>query len=135
VPPGAKIPLLINGASAASLSRLAARKPEILRLARLETAEAGDGTVPPGSVQIVLDEAMLVLPLAGVIDLAAERTRLQRELAKAENEISRFASKLDNQKFLAKAPEHVIEQQRERRREAEDARTKLASALERLPAA
>ena len=135
VPPGAKIPLLVNGASSASLSRLAARKPEILRLARLETAEAGDGTVPPGSVQIVLDEAMLVLPLAGVIDLAAERTRLQRELAKAENEISRFASKLDNQKFLAKAPEHVIEQQRERRREAEDARTKLASALERLPAA
>ena len=135
VPPGAKIPLLVNGASSANLARLAARQPEILHLARLERAEAGDGTVTPGSVQIVLDEAMLVLPLAGVIDLAAERSRLLRELAKAEAEIGRFDGKLGNQKFLAKAPEHVIETQRERRREAEDARAKLAAALERLPAA
>ena len=70
-------------------------------------------------MQTPLDEATIVLPLAGVIDLDAERERLGREVAKAADEIERIDKKLANPGFLAKAPGHVVEEQRSRRSDAE----------------
>ena len=90
--------------------------------------------MPKGAVQTPLDEATIVLPLAGVIDLAAERDRLAREVAKAASEIENLDKKLANQAFLAKAPGHVIEEQRTRRADAEALRNRLSDAIERLPA-
>jgi valyl-tRNA synthetase len=132
VPAGAKLDLLLNGASATSAARLEKHGEAIRRLARLERASVGDGSVPPGAVQLVHDEATVVLPLANVIDLGKERTRLERELAKTEGEIAKIDQKLGNAGFVAKAPPEVIEENRERRAEAAQARAKLAEALGRL---
>ena len=132
VPAGSKIPLVLDGASEESAARLAASKDLILRLARLETAELGAAEVKDGTVQIVHDEATLVLPLADVIDLEQERGRLNREVEKMASEISKIDKKLANENFIAKAPAHVIEEQKTRRADAEEARDKLSAALERL---
>ena len=69
-------------------------------------------------MQIVLDEATFMLPLAGVIDVAREQARLQKEIEKAGSEISKWTAKLGNEAFVAKAPPEVIEEQRERLAEA-----------------
>jgi valyl-tRNA synthetase len=134
VPPGAKIDLVLKGAAPESAARLKRHKDLILRLARLEKAETGDA-VPKGSAQIVMGEAVAALPLAGVIDMAAESARLKKEITKTEGEISRIDAKLSNQQFVSKAPEEVIEEQREKRAEWESLRTKLAEALKILSSA
>jgi valyl-tRNA synthetase len=134
VPAAAKIDLILKGASPDSKARLSRHKDLILRLARLEKAEAGE-TMPKGSAQIVMGEAIAALPLAGVIDMAAESARLKKELTKTEGEISRIDAKLSNQQFVSKAPEEVIEEQREKRAEWESVRAKLTEALKILNSA
>jgi Valyl-tRNA synthetase len=67
-----------------------------------------------------------------LIDVAAERARLEKAVAKAEKEIKGFDAKLSNEKFLAKAPEDVVAEQREKRAAADAERARLAAALERL---
>jgi valyl-tRNA synthetase len=86
-------------------------------------------------VQIVLDEATLALPLAGIIDVDAEQKRLKREIDKIGFEIRQLDAKLSNEKFVSRAPEHVVEEQRERKSEAEAVAAKLEQALKRLAAA
>ena len=135
VPAGAKLPLLLRGAGPESLARLERHRGVIERLARLENATALDGEAPKGAVQMVLDEATVLLPLAGAIDIEAEKARLGRELAKTDEMIRRRGAKLANAGFVAQAPEHVVEGERERLAEDERARTRLAEALARLQAA
>ena len=132
VPAGSKIPLVLDGASEESAARLNANRDLIDRLARLESAELGSAEVKEGTVQIVHDEATLLLPLADVIDLAQERDRLRREVEKMSSEISKIDKKLANENFIAKAPAHVIEEQKNRRADAEETRERLSAALDRL---
>ena len=134
VPPGAKIPLILKGASAETQGRVAEHRALIDRLARLSDIGFGDA-VPAGSIQDVVGEATIVLPLADVIDLEQERARLQKEIDRADGEIAKIDKKLSNRGFIAKAPADVVEENRERREEAEQARAKLAEALKRLEAA
>jgi valyl-tRNA synthetase len=134
VPAGAKIPMLIKGASAENLARLARHWDLIVRLARLSSADATE-TVPAGALQMVLDEATVLLPIADVVDLKAETARLTKELGKLEGEIGKIDAKLGNEKFLASAPEQVIEEQRERKADAEAAKSKLTVALKMLEGA
>jgi valyl-tRNA synthetase len=75
------------------------------------------------------------LPLKGVIDLAAERARLDKEIAKADADIKRVDAKLANEKFMANAPEEIVEEEREKREEALARKAKIAEAIERLKAA
>ena len=89
-------------------------------------------SVPPASAQTVLGEATLALPLEGVIDFAAERERLSRELARLDGEIGRLEKKLGNEKFVANAPADVVAEQREKLADYSTQKTKLAEALERL---
>src|SRR3546814_12950 len=110
------------------------RSALVKTLWRVETI-AFDRPVPKGSVQDVLDECSLVLPLAEVIDLAQERQRLQKELDKLKGEVVKLDKKLSNEQFLAKAPEDVVEEQRERLADSQQAVAKLQSALERLASA
>jgi len=77
----------------------------------------------------------VALPLKGVVDLDAERVRLQKEMAKAEADIKRVDAKLANADFMARAPEEIVEGEREKREEAETRRLKIAAALERLQGA
>jgi valyl-tRNA synthetase len=134
VPPGARIALIVNEASAGSKARLADHEALIKTLARVE-AIAFDQAVPKGSVQDVLDECSLVLPLAEVIDLAQERQRLQKEVDKLKGEIVKLDKKLSNEQFLAKAPEEVVVEQRERLADNQQTMSKLQTALERLASA
>jgi valyl-tRNA synthetase len=75
------------------------------------------------------------LALSGFVDLAAERTRLAKEMAKADADIARVDQKLGNPNFVARAPEELVEEEKEKRDEAEARRAKLAEALERLKGA
>jgi valyl-tRNA synthetase len=133
MPAGARVPLLISGAREETEARIARHEETLLRLARLESI--GFGQAPKGAVQIVLDEATLALPLAGIIDVAMESKRLKREIDKVGSEIAQLDAKLANEKFVSRAPEHVVEEQRERKVEAEAIAARLAQALKRLETA
>jgi valyl-tRNA synthetase len=133
VPAGAKVPLVISGASEETRARVVRHEETLLRLARLDKLEFGKPR--HGAVQIVLDEATLALPLAGIIDVDAEQKRLKREIDKVGSEIRQLDAKLSNEKFVSRAPEHVVEEQRERKTEAEAVAAKLEQALKRLEAA
>lgn len=85
--------------------------------------------MPSGAAQIVVGEAVFALPLAGIIDLDAERARLAKEIAKLDDEVGKIDKKLGNEQFMAKAPEAVVEEQRARRADAQDRKARLATAL------
>ncbi|MEO1794508.1 MAG: class I tRNA ligase family protein, partial [Pseudomonadota bacterium] len=131
VPAGARIPLHIIGGDETAQQRLATHGETIKRLARLETIVHGDAA-PEGSANLVVDGTDVALPLAGVIDMAAERDRLSKEITKANDEIAKIDNKLSNAKFVERAPAHVVEENRERRAGFEDQVTRLSAALERL---
>jgi valyl-tRNA synthetase len=105
----------------------------IKRLARLSEIDF-PGAVPPQAVQILVRGELAALPLAGIIDIPAERARLEKERAKVEADIKRVDAKLGNADFIARAPEEVVEGEREKREEAEGRRAKIAEALDRLEA-
>jgi valyl-tRNA synthetase len=86
-------------------------------------------------VQLVVRGEVAALPLKGIIDVAAERARLQKEIAKVDADIKRVDAKLGNPEFVRKAPEEIIDGEKEKRGEAEDRRAKLLEALERLKGA
>jgi valyl-tRNA synthetase len=132
VPGGAQVTLLVKDAAPETLSRLAAHRDLILRLARLERADPLAGEVPKGAVQAVLDEAALILPLGDVMDLAQERQRLAKEVSRLDGEIEKIAKKLGNEQFVAKAKPEVVQEQRERQLEYEAARRKMLAAQDRL---
>jgi valyl-tRNA synthetase len=89
---------------------------------------------PTNALQLVVGEATYALPVGDVIDLAAESARLQKEIRKLADEIGKIDAKLGNAQFVARAPEEVVEEQRERRTQAEQTRARLSTALERLGA-
>jgi valyl-tRNA synthetase len=134
VPAAAKIPLLLKDASVDAQERLARHRDLILGLARLASAQATDAPAPKGAVQAVIDGATLILPLAEVIDIGAERARLAKEVKRLETEIEKIDRKLGNAAFIDRAPAEVVEENRERRAEFETSRTKLAEAAARLAA-
>jgi valyl-tRNA synthetase len=131
VPPSAKTALVLKGASVETRERLDRHQDIIATLARLSGMEASDA-IPQGSAQFVLGEATIALPLGDVIDLAKERTRLEKELKKAEDEIARFDAKLSNEQFVARAPQEVLDEQREKRAEAMQLKMRLGEALKHL---
>jgi valyl-tRNA synthetase len=134
VPAGAKIPLLLIGADAAVEARLERYQGLIDRMARLEYSTSAEAA-PRGSVTFVIDGATAALPLEGVVDLPAEAARLRKEIAKLDGEIGKMDSKLNNKDFVAKAPEEVVEELRERRDEAAGSAAKLKAALTQIQSA
>ncbi len=90
------------------------------------------GDPPRGVVQAVVGEATAMLPLAGVVDLAAERARLAKERGRAATEADKIAAKLSNADFVARAPEEVVEENRERLDAARAEVARLDAALVRV---
>lgn len=88
-----------------------------------------------GAIQIILGDDIVFLPLGGVVDFSAERTRLEKELAKVDADIERVDKKLGNPKFVEHADEEVVEGEREKREEAIGRRAKILEAVERLKGA
>jgi valyl-tRNA synthetase len=132
VPPSALAPILLRDASSETLARGARWIEPIRRMARATDFGPLTGTLPRGAVQAVLDEATIVLPLAGLIDLDAERARLAKDRARAVQDADRIAKKLGNADFVARAPEDVVEENRERLQAARDEAARLDAALARL---
>ena len=133
VPAGAKISLLLRDDSGLP-DWAESQREQIMQLARLQSMAALEGEPPKGSIQLVIDGASVALPLSGIIDVAQESARLEKELARIAQEIGKIEAKLGNEKFLAKAPEHVVAEQQRRKSEAEAARDKLNEALARVAA-
>ena len=114
VPPAILAPLLLRDASDETMAR-AQRWAEVIgRMARASEVRPLSGDAPRHSAQMGLDEATIVLPLEGLIDLAAERTRLSRERGKAEAELKKVAGKLAQPDFIARAKPEVVEENRDR---------------------
>ncbi|MBN4096893.1 MULTISPECIES: valine--tRNA ligase [unclassified Methylobacterium] len=131
VPAGAQIPLVMVGAAPEVRARVEAWRDTLLRLARLSEITFSE-TPPKNSVQLLVRGSVAALPLEGVVDLAAEVARLKKEQGKAQGEIRKIDAKLGNADFVARAPEEIIEENRERR-ESESARlAKIEEALVRL---
>ncbi|WP_118135420.1 valine--tRNA ligase [Oceanicella sp. SM1341] len=131
VSPGAKVPLVVIEADAQAEARLAGASELIARMARVPEMPRA-GAAPKGAVTLAVPGATLCLPLADVIDIAAEKARLEKGLAKLEKEVKGLTSKLGNEAFLAKAPEEVVEEQRERLDAATTEIEKLRGALARV---
>jgi valyl-tRNA synthetase len=133
VPAGAQIPLVLVSPSD-EVRACAGRWDEtIRRLARLSGIAFADA-VPRNAVQLLVRGGVAALPLEGIVDLAAEQARLQKEMQKLAADVAKVDAKLGNADFLARAPEEVVEEQRERREEAEARKAKVAEALRRLTA-
>lgn len=131
IPAGAKVEVIVTGANEQTRARLQTHEPAILRLARAERINLAE-TAPHGSAQIIVGEATVCLPLAGVIDLSAERARLEKEAGKLEGEINKIEKKLSNPKFVEKAPEEVVEGERAKVAESKGKLEKVQVALGRL---
>jgi valyl-tRNA synthetase len=128
------IPLVLVGVSAETGARATRWAEFIKRLARVSEISSA-AAVPQGSVQLLVRGEVAALPLIGVIDLAAERARLAKEMQKADADIARVDGKLNNEKFVANAPADIVEEEKEKRAEAVARRAKIAEALERLKGA
>ncbi|MGE5476967.1 MAG: valine--tRNA ligase, partial [Bacteroidales bacterium] len=141
VPAGAQVDLLVSGLAAGKQAWAKTHADLIVRLARLAAFEAhaaGERVAQAfshGAAQMVVDEATLVMPLAGVIEIDKERARLEKEIARVEGEIVKVDKKFANPDFVAKAAPEVVEENRERRAEWSAAKEKLQEALQRLSGA
>ncbi len=133
VPAGAKLKMLVIGGNETTSRRLETHRAAIERLARIEGVESA-ASAPKASLQIVVGEATYALPVGDVIDLKAESARLQKEIKKLSDEVAKIDAKLANAAFVSRAPEEVVEEQRERRTQAEQTASRLSAALQRLGA-
>ncbi|MDP2117685.1 MAG: class I tRNA ligase family protein, partial [Brevundimonas sp.] len=133
VPQGAKPGLSFIAPDGVTADRIARHRDLILTLGRvsdLSTVEAAAS----GAVTFVSGGATAALSLAGIIDLGAERARLEKEIAGFDSDIGHFSKKLGNPNFVARAAPEVVEEQREKLAEAEAGKAKLQAALTRLDA-
>jgi valyl-tRNA synthetase len=122
IKPAASIPLLLQGGGPADRKWLAATEPLLMRMAKLERIEwLADAAEPPPAAMQLARELKLMVPLAGLIDVAAERARLDKEIARRQQEIARIEGKLGNESFVAKAPVDVVAKERERAAEVQNA--------------
>jgi valyl-tRNA synthetase len=129
VPPGARLPLYVRDAGALTTERLARQAAVLSRLARVERA---DGEVAGGAAQVVVDEATFVLPLEGVIDLDAERSRLTKAIAAAAKERDALAGRLGKPSFVERAKPEAVEKAKADHADKAAEAERLSAALARL---
>ena len=135
IAPGKALPLLVQNAGESDRTRLKTHGPLLTALARLEslTVLADDGEAPESATSLVGDMRLLI-PLAGLIDTAAELARLDKEIARLEETIGRGRAKLDNEQFVSKAPAAVVDKERTKIVEAESALGQLGEQREKIAA-
>ena len=129
IPPAKKAPLLMLADTLDP--RLATYAPQLSPMARVEQVELAE-KAPDAALQTVVDGVQFAIPLAGLIDMDAERKRLNKEIEKAQVEIDKIDKKLGNEAFVSKAPEKVVNLQKERRAGYVEEVETLKTALEGL---
>jgi len=130
VPPGARLPLHVRDANEATAGRLERNAAALQRLARID--RLNEGEVEGGAAQIVVDEATFILPLEGVIDIAAEQSRLAKAAEAAEKERDSLAARLSNPSFVERARPEAVEKARADHAEKASDAEKYRAALNRL---
>jgi valyl-tRNA synthetase len=131
IAPAMQIPMVLASVTAEADARVQGWSDVIKRMAKIADISVADAP-PAGAVQLVVRGDTVALPLKGIVDLAAETARLEKEKAKAAAEINRIDAKLANPDFIARAREEVVEADREKREDAVARLTKILEALERL---
>ncbi|WP_457586207.1 valine--tRNA ligase [Ensifer canadensis] len=131
VPPAATAPLIVVAANVLTRERLERHASAIGRLARVEHIDHAS-VAPRGSAQIVIGEATACLPLGNLIDLSAEKARLEKAISKVDVERDRILGKLANEKFVANAKPELVEAERERLVELDLQKDSLGVALARV---
>lgn len=134
LPAGAKLTVFLKDTNDASCAHLKSFNNIICSLARLEKLEcfAPEAEVSKDMVQAVFREAVILLPLKGVVDFAAEKERLQKEIAALDKNLEGYARKLGNPSFVERAPAAVVEEEKRRQSEALENKAKLQEALQRI---
>ncbi len=133
LPAGAKLHAFVKDAAAETLSVVERQKTLICKLARLEELDAlGNREVTKDMVQTVSREAAILIPLKGVVDFEAERSRLQKELEALNKNLEGYSRKLNNESFVAKAPAAVVAEEKRRQAEAQENKAKVEEALARI---
>jgi valyl-tRNA synthetase len=133
IAPGRRIPLLLKGASSEDETLVARHRTWLERLAGLEsiTLLAAGASAPQSAVALIGTLTILV-PMAGLIDAAAEAERLGRLLARARADLEKARARLGNDSFVRNAPVEVVSAERARAAELERTASGLASQLERV---
>ncbi|AFO87154.1 valine--tRNA ligase [Phaeobacter inhibens] len=131
VPAGAKIPMVVTEFSDQARAAWEKNEAMIQKLARITTLEQVD-TFPKGCASVAAPGASFGLPLADVIDVDAEKARLEKTLGKLAKELGGLRGRLNNPKFAASAPEEVVAEARENLRLREEEESKIKEALARL---
>jgi valyl-tRNA synthetase len=131
IPPATLTPLVLSGVSDETKGRAQRWNDVVKRMARLADISFAD-SAPQGAVQLLVRGEVAALPLKGVIDFSAEKARLDKEIIKADADIKRVDAKLGNEKFVANAPEEIVEEEKEKRETAMARKEKILEALERL---
>ncbi|MCB1484700.1 MAG: class I tRNA ligase family protein, partial [Hyphomicrobiaceae bacterium] len=131
VPAGAKVPLVIIGADSALKDRAVRNDDTIKRLARLDDISFANAE-PKGAALIVSGETTAALPLAGIIDMAAEKKRLAKAIESATSDLAKMDAKLSNPSFVERAKPEAIAEARARKAELEADITRLSAAHKRL---
>ncbi len=133
IKPGKLLPVLLQNGSAQDKQRLDSNRSFLMSLAKLESItwlEAGDSA--PESATALVGDASLLIPLAGLIDKAAELERLNKNMTKLQGEVKRLTGKLGNTNFVDKAPEAVVAKERDKLVEAETALQSLQAQADKI---
>jgi valyl-tRNA synthetase len=132
-PMSKKVPLYIAAKDEATVSVLESNRSYIERFCNPETLEIGVGISAPGkSMSAVITGAELFLPLEGLLNLDEEIERLKKELAKWESEVKRVQGKLSNERFISKAPEAVVEEERAKEKDYLEKKAAVERRIEEL---
>ena len=133
ISPAKKIPLILRNGSEQDEDLLQQTRSLLTKLASLESIEwLEKGATAPASSTALVGDLELLVPMAGLIDVAAESARLQKEIDKLDKDIARVAGKLNNPKFVDKAPEAVVNKEKERLVELQNAHSRLQQQLEEI---
>ncbi len=128
-----RIDIIVQNANAEDLRRLADFEPLLNKLAKLESVRVlAAGEEAPMSATALVGEMQVLVPMAGLIDKDAELARLDKEIQRLQGEVQRVGGKLANEGFVAKAPAEVLDKERAKLAEAEQALAKLVEQREKI---
>jgi valyl-tRNA synthetase len=133
ISPGKSLPVILQNSSAQDQQRATDNASLIQRVGRVESVSVlADGEEPPASATALLGETRLLVPMKGVIDVDAERARLEKQKQKVESDLAKTRGKLGNDKFVNNAPPDVVTQERQRATDFEMTIAQLNEQLEKL---
>ncbi len=133
ISPGKSLSVLAQNASEADQTRAAQYAPYLKSLAKVESVEfLADADEPPASATALMGDVRLLVPMKGLIDVDAERARLDKQIAKTQAELNKANGKLSNEKFVNNAPPAVVTQEQERKAEFENTLAQLTEQREKL---